>query len=194
VTLSPDNPALTNGQAQPAEGSATPAPQTPEEVEAIWRNRFSQRDRAHNAEVESLRRQMEDLQRTVESGTPGQSITGEPSYKARYEQTQRELEQERQARQMTERRLHYPALAGEVAPDDPLWVSARDETLARLNATFAAPPKPEPTGYVDANNPARVVVAAKPIEQMSKDELLSELARLGPLEAEREREKARGGF
>jgi hypothetical protein len=29
---------------------------------------------------------------------------------------------------------------------------------------------------------------------MSKDELLSELARLGPLEAEREREKARGGF
>ena len=191
MTLSPDNPALTNGEAQPAEGSAPTAPQSPEEVEAIWRNRFSQRDRAHNAEVESLRRQMDDIQRSVESGQGNGTASAEPSYKARYESSQRELEQERQARQMTERRLLYPALAGNVAPDDPLWVSARDETLARLNATFASP-SPEPTGYVDANNPARVVVQSKPIEQMSKDELLQELGRLAPGEAERERAKARG--
>jgi hypothetical protein len=138
---------------------------------------------------------MEDLQRAVESGQGnGTAQSAEPSYKARFEQTQRELEQERQVRQMTERRLRFPALAGEIAPDDPVWVSARDETLARLNATFAAPSRPEPTGYVDANNPARAVVASKPIEQMNKDELLVELARLAPLEAERERERARGGF
>ncbi len=197
MALSPDNPALTNGaEAQPAEGSAPPAPQTPEEVEAIWRNRFSQRDRAHNAEVESLRQQMETLQRSVEAASTGgqpAANNGEPSYKMRFEQTARELEVERQARQTSERRLRFPALAGEVAPDDPLWVSARDETLARLNATFGAPPPPEPTGHVDANNPARQTVTSKPIADMTKDELLNELKRLAPAQAERERARMQGG-
>jgi len=201
VALSPDNPNLTNGEpAQPAapaqppaEGSAPPAPQTPEEVEAIWRNRFSQRDRAHNAEVDSLRQQMEALQRSVEgAAASGNPASGEPSYKARYEQTQRELETERQARQTTERRLRYPALAGEVAPDDPLWVASRDETLARLNSTFAAPPRPGPTGHVDANNPAREVISQKSASDMTKEELLKELARLAPMQAERERARLTG--
>jgi hypothetical protein len=206
VALSPDNPALTNGQAQPdaaapaeaaPEGSAPPVPQTPEDVEAIWRNRFSQRDRAHNAEVESLRSQMETLQRSVEARADGQPVqsNGEPSYKARYEATQRELEVERQARQTTERRLRYPALAGEVAPDDPMWVSSRDETLARLNATFAAPPRPEPTGHVDANNPVRQTVTNKPIAEMTKDELLNELRNLAPSQDARDRARMTGsGF
>lgn len=194
MALSPDNPALTNGEAQPAEaGSAPAAPQTPEEVEAIWRNRFSQRDRAHNAEVESLRTQMETLQRSVEATQAGTPATGgEPSYKARYEATARELETERQARQTTERRLRFPALAGEIAPDDPMWVSSRDETLARLNATFSAPPPAEPTGHVDANNPVRQTVTHKPAAEMTKDELLQELARLAPLETERERARLTG--
>jgi hypothetical protein len=195
VALSPDNPALTNGEAQPAEqaGSAPAVSQTPEEVEAIWRNRFSQRDRAHNAEVEELRRQMEGLQRSVEGGQAGAAAAGgEPSYKVRYEQTQRELEQERQARQMTERRLRFPALAGEIAADDPLWVSSRDETLARLNATYSAPPRPEPTGHVDANNPVRATVTQKSIADMTKEELLQELSNLAPLEMERERQRALG--
>lgn len=197
MALSPDNPALTNGEAQPAEqsaeGSAPAAPQSPEEVEAIWRNRFSQRDRAHNAEVEELRRQMETLQRSVEGGQAGAAAAGgEPSYKVRYEQTQRELEQERQARQMTERRLRFPGLAQEIAPDDPLWVAAKDETLARLNATYTAPPRPEPTGHVDANNPARTTVTQKSIADMTKEELLQELANLAPLEMERERQRALG--
>ena len=139
---------------------------------------------------------MEDLQRSVEGAQTGQPASGgEPSYKARFEQTARELEVERQARQTTERRLQYPALAGNIAPDDPLWVSARDETLARLNATFGAPPPPEPTGHVDANNPARVTVASKPIAEMTKDELLAELQRLAPAQAERERARVTGsGF
>ena len=136
---------------------------------------------------------METLQRSVEgaqaSGNPAAS--GEPSYKARYEATQRELETERQARQTTERRLRYPALAGNVAPDDPMWVASRDETLARLNATFSAPPPAEPTGHVDANNPVRQVITQKSASEMTKDELLRELARLAPTQVEREKERAR---
>jgi hypothetical protein len=195
MALSPDNPALTNGADAQPDGSAPATPQTPEEVEAIWRNRFSQRDRAHNAEVESLRQQMEGLQRSVEASQAGQPAqSGEPSYKARYEQTARELETERQARQTSERRLRFPALAGEVPPDDPMWASSRDETLARLNATFAAPPRPEPTGHVDANNPARQVVTSKTPNEMSKDELLQELARVAPMQAEREAARRVGGF
>lgn len=197
MSISPEPGALTNGEvSQPdSTGSEPPAPQTPEEVEAIWRNRFSQRDRAHNAEVDSLRQQMENLQRSVEAAsTGGQAAnSGEPSYKMRYEQTQRELETERQARQTTERRLRFPALAGEIAPDDPVWVSARDETLARLNATFSAPPPPEPTGHVDANNPARQTMTQKPIADMTKDELLNELQRLAPAQQERERARLQGG-
>jgi hypothetical protein len=139
---------------------------------------------------------MEDLQRSVEARAEGQpAASGEPSYKARFEQTQRELEQERQARQTTERRLQYPALAGEVAPDDPMWVTSRDETLARLNATFSAPPRPEPTGHVDANNPARPPTVQKSAAEMTKDELLNELRRLAPAQAERERARITGsGF
>jgi hypothetical protein len=180
-----ENPApLTPGQetqppAQPDGSAPPPEPQTPEDVEAIWRNRFSQRDRAHNAEVESLRQQLDEARRSADAKpTDGQAQPD--SYKARFEQSQQELERERQARQVTERRLRFPALSQEVPADDPMWVSGRDETLARLNATFTAPAPPPPTGHVDANNPSRSNLAPKPVAEMSKDELLAELKRLAP--------------
>jgi hypothetical protein len=180
---------LTDGAAQP-EGSAEPAPQTPEEVEAIWRNRFSQRDRAHNAEVQSLREQLTALQSAPPSQPPADGSNPDGGYKARWEQTQRELEQERQARAIDSRRAKYSALAGEVPPEDGMWASANDETLARLNATLNGPaPAPEPTGLIDRNNPRRDTPAsAKPVEQMSKDELLRELERAAPAEEARQRE------
>jgi hypothetical protein len=122
---------------------------------------------------------LEDARRSGTSPT-GDGQAQPDSYKARYEQSQQELEKERQARAVTERRLKFPALAQEVASDDPMWVSGRDETLARLNATFNQPAPPPPTGHVDANNPTRSNLVPKPVTEMTKDELLLELQRLAP--------------
>lgn len=189
MTTSPESMGLTDGAAQP-DGSAEPAPQTPEEVEAIWRNRFSQRDRAHNAEVQSLREQLSALQSTPPSQPSADGSIPDGGYKARWEQSQRELEQERQSRAIDARRSKFSALAQEVPADDPLWASPREETLARLNATLNGPaPAPEPTGLIDRNNPRRETpLPGKPLEQMSKDELLRELERAAPAEEARMRE------
>jgi hypothetical protein len=193
VSTSPPPGDLTNGQAsQPTEGSEPPAPQTPEEVEAIWRNRFSQRDRAHNAEVQSLRDQLTALQQTPPPPAPSADGTVSPDsgYKARWEQTQRELQQEREARAIDQRRGKYAALAGEVPAADPMWASALDESLARLNAQLSGPPAPPaPTGPIDRNNPRRDLgTPMKNPDDMTKDELLQELARLSPAEEARMRE------
>jgi hypothetical protein len=190
VTTSPESMGLTGDPAQPPDGSAEPTPQTPEEVEAIWRNRFSQRDKAHNAEVQSLREQVDALRSAPPSQPPADGSNPDGGYKARWEQTQRELEQERQSRAIDARRAKFSDLAREVPPDDPLWAAAREESLARLNANLTGPaPAPEPTGLIDRNNPRRdTPAAAKPIEQMSKDELLRELERAAPAEEARQRE------
>lgn len=193
MSISPEPGALTNGEvSQPdSTGSEPPAPQTPEEVEAIWRNRFSQRDRAHNAEVQSLRDQLTALQQTPPPPVASADGTVNPDsgYKARWEQAQRELETERTSRAIDQRRVKYASLATEVPADDPIWASGRDETLARLNAQLhPAMPLP-PTGPIDRNNPRRdSMPQAKNPDEMSKDELLQELARLSPAEEARMRE------
>jgi hypothetical protein len=191
-------PAPGEGQQPTPDGSPEPQPQTVEEVQAIWQNRFSQRDRAHNAEVESLRRQLAEA-----SGQPSAPATaaGEPgstptdSYKARFEATQQELEQVRRQATVNDRRARYPALAGEIAATDPVWAQANDESLARMNALAGTPAKPPPTGPIDANQPSRQPVMAKDPSQMSKDELLQELSRMSPAEQARWREMSGGsGF
>lgn len=189
MTTSPESTGLTNGlDPQPAEGSEPAAPQSAEEVEAIWRNRFSQRDKAHNAELQSLREQLNALQQSASAQPPADGSNPDAGYKSRYEQTLKELEQERQQRVITERRMKFPALASEVPADDPSWTVARDETLARLNANLAAiSSPPAPTGPIDRNNPRRDAPGSgtKDLTQMSKDELLRELERLSPAEAAR---------
>ena len=207
MALSPDNPSISGGVAQPEgqapvegqqpqpEGSAPAQPQTPEEVEAIWRNRFSQRDRAHNAEVESLRRQVGELRGT---GTPSAAADGTTpagnSYKAQYEAAQQELEQVRREATVANRRAQFPALAGEIAATDPVWASANEESLARMNALVGAPPRPAPAGPIDQNQPPRTPTGPrKALDQMSKDELLQELARQSPAEAARMEALRNGG-
>jgi hypothetical protein len=188
VALSPNDPALTPDATSEAAASETPpAPQTAEEVEAIWRNRFSQRDRAHNAEIQSLKEQMDDLKRSSQSSAaaPADGQPADGGYKARYEQLQRELESEKALRAVDARRGKYPALGSEVAADDPMWTSAKDETLARLNAQLSAPPKPAPTGHIDPNNPAKTPANTKKLDQMTADELKRELQRLSPAEQAR---------
>jgi len=201
VAVSPDPTGLTPGQAvtpasepQPtpapspdAGGAPEPAPQDPAAIEAIWQNRFSQRDRAHNAEVESLRAQLAEARGVSvpapANGEPGATPTQAESYKARYEAAQQELSQERARRTVSERRAMFPALAAELSPEDPTWAQANEESLARLNALVGAPAKPAPTGHVDPNNPARTPPApAKDLSMMSKQELLDELKRLSPAE------------
>lgn len=189
----PSGQAPVEGQQPTPDGSAPPAPQTVEEVNAIWQNRFSQRDRAHNAEVESLRQQVADLR----AAPPPPQADGSPapvdSYKARYEATQQELNQWKQQATVNDRRARYPQLAGEIAATDPVWSQANDESLARMNALINQPAPPPRTGPIDANQPPRTTPGTpKPLDQMSQQELLQELARLSPAEEARWREQQGG--
>jgi hypothetical protein len=142
-----------------------------------------------------LKEQMEDLKRSGQgtSAAPDGTASPDGGYKARYETLQRELEAEKALRAVDARRGKYPALGAEVAADDPLWSSAKDETLARLNAQLSAPPKPAPTGHIDPNNPQRQAATAKKLDQMTADELKRELLRLSPAEQARMDAINRGG-
>lgn len=155
-----------------------------EEVEARWKHRVSQKDRAHAAAEQALREENDTLRREVEASrarSAGQSGNGGGSSDTAYlreqlAQREREVEQERQLRQIESRRAKYPALARQIGDSgSSVFASADDATLARLNAladdetsgsTFAptTPRKPAP-------------VAPKSITDMSKDELEAALKR-----------------
>ena len=149
-----------------------------EEVESRWKHRVSQKDRAHAAAEQALREENDALRRQLEGSrarSDGQSGNGGNGGDTAYLREQlalkdREIEQERQARQAESRRAKYPALSQSLGEGGSgIFATADDATLARLNAladdetsgsTFAptTPRKPAP-------------VAPKPLGEMSKAEL-----------------------
>jgi hypothetical protein len=148
-------------------------------VDARWRHRVSQKDKAHAAAEQALREENDRLKAQLASASRpssgGQSGGGNGATDADYLREQlalkeREVEQERQARAVDARKAKYPALARQVGDSgSSIFGTADDATLARLNAladdeasgsTFAptSPRKPAP-------------VAPKSPADMSKAEL-----------------------
>ena len=120
---------------------------TVEGVEEFWRKRMAGKERAWNAEAMTLREQNESLQRRA-AATPANGDAPEGGDQ-RVVELQRQLEAERQARVVTERKLRFPALAAQ-NPGDTVFVAADEATLAKLNVlaedgnngTFIAPTSP----------------------------------------------------
>jgi hypothetical protein len=173
----------TEGQQPPAapppEGDGQEAPaQTVEEVDARWRHRVSQKDKAHAAAEQALRDENDKLMRQLAASrapSSGQSGGGNGATDADYlreqlAQAQREAEEERAGRAIESRKSKYPALAKQVGDSgSSIFATSDDATLARLNAladdeasgsTFAptTPRKPAP-------------VAPKSLADMDKNEL-----------------------
>lgn len=150
---------------------------TVEEVEAIWRNRFSARDRAHNAEVESLQRQMDAL-RTQNSTPPG--VPEDPNA-ARVRELEAQLASERTGNAL---KAKYPDAAAVLGDD---IVRLAEEKIAAVNAGFSQQQPPPPVGgppIIDPNQPPIRPPGSpggpKRPEDMEPDELKDQLRGLEP--------------
>lgn len=156
---------------------------TVEEVEARWKHRVSQKDRAHAAAEQALREENDTLRREVEAsrarsaGQSGNGAAGGDTYlREQLAQKDREIEQERQLRQIESRRAKYPALARQIGDSGSgVFATTDDATLAKLNALA----DDETSGSTFAPTTPRKPARAEPksILDMSKEELEAALRR-----------------
>jgi hypothetical protein len=154
-------------------------PKSVEEVEAFWRNRFSARDKAHNAETAALKAQMEAMQKAP--ATPPQ---GESPEAARVRELEAALESERQARVAASLAAKYPDAAGVLGDQ---IATLPEEKIAAINAVAAGGSAP----IIDPNSAGRrgAMSAPKPNAEKSIDELKGELKALTPAYQQMLREK-----
>jgi len=168
-----DATAGTNGSTDdPVEQSGA---QTVEEVEAFWRNRSSGKDRAHNAETQALRAQIDALK-----AQPSPAPVGETPEAARVRALEAELQQERTARQAAQLQAQYPYAAGVLG--DAIGTLA-PEKLAAIEALgesgAGAAPRIDPNA-APRRAPGMPGNGQKPTNEKTKDELLADLRRMAP--------------
>lgn len=184
-------PSPADGQ-QPPEGGATNGegtqqpPATVEEVEAQWKHRVSQKDRAHAAAEQALRDENDALKRQLGTlSQPRSQSNGQSGAQADAEadvlrqqlaDNQKALDEERRQRTLDARKAKYPALAhsvGEAGID--IFATSDEATLARLNAQLD---DGSSTGTFAPTSPRRTPPApTKGLGDMSKAELELELRR-----------------
>lgn len=158
-----------------------------EDVDARWRHRVSQKDKAHAAAEQALREENDRLRQQLSRPPSGQSGTapngagnasnGDAEYwREQATQREREVEQERALRAAEAKRAKYPALAAQVGDaGSGIFSTADDATLARLNALA----DDEASGSTFAPTTPRKAAPAKPksLAEMDKAELEQELKR-----------------
>jgi hypothetical protein len=154
-------------------------PKTVEEGEAFWRNRFSARDKAHNAETAALKAQMEAMQKA-----PVTPQAGESPEAARVRELEAALEAERYARYASSLAAKYPDAAGVLGDT---IATLPEEKIAAINAVAAGGSAP----IIDPNSAGRkgAMSAPKPMAEKSIDELKSDLKALTPAYQQMLREK-----
>ena len=167
-----------NSTGAPVEGQTA---QTVEEVEAIWKGRLSGKDRAHNAETEALRAQIEALK-----AQPAPAPVGETPEQARVRELERDLQTERTARQVEVLRNKFPTAAAHLGE---AIIGMDEAKIAGLEAALdgVAPANGTSRTVIDPNAAPRRVGApapgapgAKPLNEKTKDELLADLKRVAP--------------
>ena len=150
-----------------------------EQVEAEWKHRLSQKDRAHAAAETVLQDQIATLERRLGARTspePGQAPSAEPE---ELTQLRRELAAERGQRVVAERKAKFPALAEFLgAGADEMFAQGSEVALAKLNSQF----EETSAGTLIAPTAPRrgAPTSAKPLSEKSKEELLDDLKRLTP--------------
>lgn len=181
----PAVPAAQDGGVAPASVGAAPdaatSPKTPEEIDAFWRKRVSEKDKAHAAAEQALREELESLKRTPSAGAT--SSNGQPGTAGqedpRIAELTRQLEAEKVSRLIDGRKAKYPHLAGQVGNADGIFSSADEATLAKLNA-LADDSDPGGT-FIAPTGPKRAPsTAAKPLHEKSKAELEADLKAATP--------------
>ena len=169
----------------PADQNGTPGQVlTADEVEAQWRHRVSQKDRAHAAAEQALRDENDALRRQVEASTKprsqssGQSGEGNDpaveTLRQQLDEQRRATEAERAARVIEQRKAKYPALARNIGEaGNSIFATADEATLARLNAQYD---DGSSTGTFAPTTPRRAAMTPpKALGEMTKAEIEEEL-------------------
>lgn len=166
---------------------------TPEEIEAFWRNRVSNKDKAHAAAERALREEIASLKAQASQATRSSGQDGENSQvNAQVAALQKELETERQARIVDQRKAKYPALAAQAGSDD-LFRISDEATLAKLNALADDNSGGGRTLIAPTNPQKSPPPPPKALKDMSKDDALAVLRRLSDAEVA-SRRADRGGW
>ena len=175
----------------------SPSGKTVEEVEATWKTRVSNKDKAHAAAEQVLRDQIVSLteraeraEKSLREGNQTGSAEAD-QWKAQYEAEKTAREQDA-ARYTTEvRSAKYPYAAE--ALDAMGLVSMDEAKLAALNVRLSDEGEPAPTGHVDPSSARRgSPEPPKPLGERSVAELTAELERQGPAFADRLKEASSG--
>jgi hypothetical protein len=115
---------------------------TPEQIEAIWKNRVAGKDRAHNAEVTSLREQVAErdrqlaAKRTKEEG----EMSDYEREKARADAAEERATEVERQRVLDTRTLKYPSALE--ALDEATFAGMDEAKLAALNARLTGDEAP----------------------------------------------------
>jgi hypothetical protein len=173
VTEIVDGDSTAEGTGTTPEGVAA-APQSVEEAEAIWQKRMSGKDKAHAAEVNELRRKLDER----EAARQAASIASETPEQQRIRELEERLAVAEQARAVEARKARFPRAADDLGDD----IAHVDEArLARLEARLAAE-EDGPAPRIDRNAAPKgsQSAPAKTLDQMSRDELLDVLKTQAP--------------
>lgn len=160
----------------PAEGEVTPEAATPEQIEAIWKNRVAGKDRAHAAAEQALRDQIAELNGKLagKAAVDAENMTEVERANARAEAAERRANEIEQQRVLDVRRVKY-ASAAEAVDDDAVLATMDEAKLAALNARLTGDETPPPTTVIDPNaarRPSSATPAApreRSIEELEAD-------------------------
>lgn len=179
---------MTLDQTPPSADPSSPSgdeaqPLTAEEVEAQWKHRMSQRDKAHAAETEALRRELnsklaaEETKRRVEEQARLANMSEAERWQARAKELEGQVEQERTQRVIDTRKARFPGIAAELGDE---VLAAMDEgRLAALETRFAAPATSVPS-LIDPNSVGRSMTQPVGPDGKTADQLKADLERMGP--------------
>jgi hypothetical protein len=162
------------------EGTQEPVARTVEEVEAIWKKRVSGKDKAHEAEVNELRRQLE--LRAAAASAPPATETPE---QARIRELEERLKAAEKDKVVAERKARFPRAAEDLGDDIVVVDEAR---LARLEARLADE-ESAPETVMASNSARRGGEQPGAPKEKTKDDLLKELAEISPLYEQALRER-----
>lgn len=171
-------------EATEAEEVATES-RSPEEIEAIWKNRVSQKDKAHAAEAKALREERDAALAAANAKVKAEAVDASEAdqWKARAEAAEKAAADERQARIIDVRSAKYPAAAEALGAD---VIAAMDEgKLAAANARLSSDEPPAPSPMDPNAAPKRNPAPPKSAGDKSVADLESDLRKFSPEFSER---------
>ncbi len=190
---SPPDPAAVSAEGEPAptpaeepsdselEGAVS-TERTPEQIEAIWRNRVAGKDRAHAAEAATLRQQIADYEARLAQRTQQENaeMSEAEREKARADAAEQQLAAERQARVLDVRKVKYAAAAEHL--DEPTLAAMDEAKLASLNArlTDDGEGTPPPPVMDPSSAPRRSAAPPTSAKEKSVEELEADLRKYEP--------------